>query len=180
MLELPNRRKEWNCGVYWENGERRVKEDGCEQLVYRSSTKKYLSGKFMVLNSVNGVGGKAHEMHKCPKWAAKVNLKRIEEKLRHKGCMDCLQEYDSIRCPLCPHCFKLECSKCGNLRTWINNERIFLKAKDIGNNMNSWTAHIDTSKPEIDNSVCPACGNIGMDVRQVWNAYQRLYGKYQF
>ena len=148
MIPLPNARREWPC----KNKDRQARE--CGQMIYQSDTQKFRSGKNMVLNAADGRGGKRGDPHVCPD---RVNsyfhkgdhfFNKFEYNIhqQNKFCGYCCQYHDATILPLCPTCFKLMCSSCSNLQTWI-------------------------FKPEIDNNKCNACGNIGMQVHQVFYAY---------
>jgi len=175
MFDLPYARKEFPC--------KNKRKDGpglCDQIIYKDKDG-------LVKNISDGRGGIRGKRHICPDRVgtkfhhfSELDKKKVEYSLRHKLCSECLNEYDSIRCPLCPTCFKLECSKCGTLRTWINNERLIVRKLDQGQDVISYTIVEDIMKPKIDNELCKVCGDRGMSVRQVWNSYQRLYGKYEF
>jgi hypothetical protein len=156
----------------------------CDQLIYESETETYRSGKHKILNGENGRGGNRDEPHVCPDRLdsefdhtnRNINWNEYEYHLRHKTCVICLDEFDSIRNPLCSHCFALECRKCGNRQQWINNEREQYKRNKFG----QIVLVKDESLPIINNDKCNKCGAIGLDVHQIWNRYQILFGKYDF
>ena len=153
---LPPGRREWQCGEYWENGEKKFRDDGCEQWIYQSDTRKFRSGKGMVLNSRDGPGGKKEDPHVCPKrvgskWHRADNFFNKMEYRYHqqyKGCPSCAQTFNNEVYPLCPTCFKLQCRKCPSMQIWIVQK-------------------------DHDNWKCLACGAIGMDVAMVFRAEDR-------
>lgn len=147
-------RKERKCGYKWD-GEKREWVDsgrGCGQEIF---IEKQADGTFKITNAKKGRGGVVGEEHKCHNTGfhgyEPLNRMKIDYADQHKFCGDCLQEFNSDVMPLCPNCFKLQCRKCGNLQVWV-----------AGKGIN-----------------CFQCGET-CDVRQVWNAYQRLYGAYQW
>jgi hypothetical protein len=151
MIPLPHAKQEFRCRNKDNQGRQ------CDQRIYQSDIKKFRSGKGMVLNAENGRGGFRNDPHVCPDRVGSNYHKgdhffnKFEYKLKqqYKTCPECATSFNSEVMVLCPNCFKLECRKCENLQSWI-----------IGGGRE-----------------CFNCGGL-CDVRQVFTAYQRLYGKY--
>lgn len=137
---LPTARQIWNC-------------KDCEQEIYKSTTQKFASGKYKILNFRNGKGGNKDDPHVCPKRVGskfhhfdKINMRSYDFHEQHKCCPICAETYNSQIMPLCPTCFKFRCRNCFN--------------------MQSWSIH--------QGRICSQCGG-ECDVQQVFWAYQRLY-----
>jgi hypothetical protein len=148
LIPLPDARRIWNCK---EVNPKNVYQE-CGDEIYQDPKTK------LVLNFRDCKGGLKGERHECPYRVGgkhhhfePLSAIKIEQQHREKFCIICMDTYDSIRMPLCPHCFRLECRKCKNLQSWI-----------AGNGM-----------------ICFVCGG-QCDIRQIWNRYQMLYGKYEY
>ena len=154
MIPLLPARKEFPCR------NKRINSPGlCDQKIYESKEKKHQSGKPMVLNAENGRGGLRNDPHVCPDRVGSKYHKgdhffnKYEYKLKqqYKLCGECATKFNTEVFVLCPNCFKLECRECGNLQSW----------------------HVTKG------ANCFNCGG-KTSVRQVWTAYERLYGKHQY
>lgn len=145
MMPLPAARNMWPCKTPRKQG-----YGTCDQLLYQSTTKKYVSGKYAVLNAEDGRGGKKDEPHVCPDRLDSEydhTNRNVDWKAYHKAqenlpCTFCGGRYNSYLYPLCPVCFTLDCRKCNNHQTWINKEG-------------------------IESQVCSQCGSRGMDVSKI-------------
>jgi hypothetical protein len=157
LFALKEPRREYKCRTKRKKG-----PGNCDQLLYQSDKEKYASGKFKVLNAEDGRGGGRDEPHVCPDrfdsefdhTNKKVNWTKYHYEQEHKMCTMCAEEFNSYRNPLCPSCYRLRCRKCGNMQQWIVFEGMQTR--------------------------CFMCKHEHLDVEQIWNAYQRLYGKYEF
>ena len=127
MFTLPAARKEWRCGQKWEYGELIIDpKKGCGQWIYESD-EKFESGKNMIKNSRDGVGGQAHLKHKCPNRIGSIFHKgdHFFNKLEYRyhqqywPCSVCGTKYNKEVYPICPTCMRLECRSCLNLQHWI-------------------------------------------------------------
>lgn len=150
MFALPNARKEFPCQNKRQNG-----PGLCDQMIYQSDTRKFISGKYMILNAVDGRGGLRDDPHVCPDRVGskfhkieKVNMLEYRWYLQHYPCITCGQLYNQEKCPVCPNCFKLICRKCDNRQTYI-------------------------VLTDQDSTICTQCGG-NTDVVQVFHAYDRV------
>lgn len=153
MFELPSSRNEFPCKNKRQNG-----PGLCDQMLYQSTTRKFASGKGMVLNAENGRGGLRDDPHVCPDRVgskfhkvSKINMMQYRWHLQHMPCVTCGQKFNQEKCPLCPNCFKLICrnTKCGNQQTWIVKESM-----------------------DQDSTLCNLCGS-STDPMKVFSAYDR-------
>lgn len=161
MLELPPKRKTWQCGYRWDNELKEYVDtkNGCGQWIYQSDTEFYESGKGKIINLKYGRGGAAGEAHKChntgfhgggpadgnwDRYWAEYHVHRMNE-----FCGICCEHFNSYKVPLCPNCFKLACRACDNKQVWIVKEG-------------------------VDNNICNKCGHSGTDVIQVFFIQDRL------
>ena len=120
-------RKTMKCGERWVEGELTIDSDnGCGQDIYQSNDKKFESGKYMILNMRDGVGGYRHMKHVCPKRVGskfhhyeKINMREYDWHQQNYPCSICGTIFNKEVYPLCPTCMKLECRRCGNLQHWV-------------------------------------------------------------
>lgn len=81
-----------------------------------------------------------------------VDKKKWDYSQQHYFCGDCAREYNRLAYTQCPSCWKNVCRKCDNHQAFRYGESIAI-------------------------NTCFACGHDRLDPRQVWTAYERLYGK---
>jgi len=120
-------RKTWKCGEEWVNGELVINtKNGCGQDICQSNTRKFKSGKYMILNLRDGKGGPVDTPHECPNRVGSkfhnpvsINMREYDYHQQNKPCVSCGHKYNAYKNPLCPNCFRLRCRSCQNLQQWI-------------------------------------------------------------
>jgi hypothetical protein len=96
----------------------------CRQLIIKSESEVWPSGRPHIKNYVNGPGGLQGEDHLCPFRSGgsfdKVKIPDWKEYyiLQSKKCCPlCAVIYFTTCFNLCPNCYKLKCRECGRLRS---------------------------------------------------------------